>query len=205
MQNAQIEKTLAELYKDSKYDKFKIIKKIGKRYFRPIEPADFKDIYLSITKKQGESLVKLIKENNLKNIIEFGTSFGISTIFLAQGAIQTKGKIITTELIESKAKKAIENFKRAGINELIDVKIGNALDTLKNYNNSIDLLFLDGWNNLYLPLFTLLEPNFHKDTIIYVDNANMDDSRSFLKTVEKKSKFKIQTLHKGKAALIRLK
>lgn len=201
----KIEATLNDLYNDSKSDKFNVIKGLAKSIFRGIQPSDFKDVYLSISRKEGKELVKLIKENNLKNIVEFGTSFGISTLFLAQGAMETNGRIITTELIETKAQKAFENFKKAGVNELIQVRIGNALETLKNHKQPIDLLFLDGWKDLYLPLFEMLESNFHANTIIYVDNANMAESKAFLKTISLNPKYKLQKKNGGKVVLIHLK
>ncbi len=88
-------------------------KGMAKSIFRPMRPSDFEEAYLSISQDQGEELSRIIKERKFKNIVEFGTSFGISTIYLAQGAMETGGHIITTELIESKAIKAIENFKPA--------------------------------------------------------------------------------------------
>ena len=204
-QQKQIELTLNELYKDSKYDVLKMVKGAAKSVFRPMQPLDFKEAYLSISKEQGEGLKQLIKKNNIKNIIEFGTSFGISTLFLAQGAMETEGHIITTELIESKALKAIDNFKKAGVNVLIEVRIGDAMETLKNHNEPFDLLLLDGWKDLYLPLFQMLESNFHADTFIYVDNADMAEVQAFLKTVSHSSRYQLQTLFAGKSVLITLK
>lgn len=201
----QITNTLNELFNDSKYDLVKMAKGAAKSVFRPMQPSDFKDAYLSISKEQGQGLIKLIVDNRLKNIVEFGTSFGISTLFLAQGVMETGGHIITTELIDTKAKKAMDNFKRAGVNDLIEVRIGDAMETLKNHNESIDLLLLDGWKDLYLPLFEMLEPNFNTNTIIYVDNANMADSQIFLRTVGKNKKYHLQPKFGGKVVLITLK
>lgn len=202
MQNIQIENTIAELYKDSKNDYLKMMRGAAKSIFRPMQPSDFKDAYLAISKEQGRDLVELIKRNDIKNIVEFGTSFGISILFLTQGAIQTGGRIITTELIESKAKKAIENFKTAGVNDLIEVRIGDAMQTLENQDEQIDLLLLDGWKDLYLPLFRMLEPNYHSKTIIYVDNADMAESRSFLNTIGQNSKYKLKSDYNGKVVII---
>ncbi|MBJ2175171.1 class I SAM-dependent methyltransferase [Aureibaculum sp. A20] len=202
VKNNNIENTLNYLLSDSKKDKYKIIKGLAKSMFTPMQPSDFKDAYLSISKKQGEGLVQLIKSNNFKNIVEFGTSFGISTLYLAKGVIETQGHIITTELIESKAHKAIENFKKARVNTIIEVRIGDAMETLKNHRASIDLLFLDGWKDLYLPIFQMLEPNFNNNTIVYVDNANMEESLAFLKTVSQNKKYKFQTEFNGKVVLI---
>lgn len=203
-QQEQIATTITELFNDSKYDVLNIMKGAAKSAFRPMQPLDFKDAYLSISKEQGEGLIKLITDNKLKNIVEFGTSFGISTLFLAQAVIETGGHIITTELIDSKAHQAISNFKRAGVSHLIDVRIGDAMETLKNHDQPIDLLLLDGWKDLYLPLFQMLEPNFHSNTFIYVDNAEMDETKAFIKVIHKNSKYQIQSFFDGKVVLITL-
>ena len=202
---SKIDSVISELYKDSKNDYLKMIKGATKSIFRPIQPSDFKNVYLAISKEQGEALVDLIKKNDIKNIVEFGTSFGISTLFLAQGVMQTGGKVITTELIESKAQQAIKNFKHAGINNLIEVRIGNAMTALQNYQEPIDLLLLDGWKDLYLPLFQMLEPNFHTNTIVYVDNADMAESRSFLSTIAQNPKYNLQSDYNGKVFLITMR
>lgn len=199
----KIESVITKLYNDSKNDYLKMMKGVAKSIFRPIQPSDFKDVYLSISKEQGHDLVKLIIENDIKNIVEFGTSFGISTLFLAQGVLKTGGSIITTELIESKARKAIENFKAAEVNGFIEVRIGDAMQTLKNHEMPIDFLLLDGWKDLYLSLFRMLEPNFHSKTLIYVDNADMAESRSFLNTIGQDSNYELKSDYNGKVVIIR--
>ena len=200
--HTQIETILNELFKEASHDHIKMIKGIAKSVFRPIQPSDFKDVYLSISKKQGEELRQIIIENNFKNIVEFGTSFGISTLYLAQGALETNGNIVTTELIPSKAKRAMENFTKAGVSQLIDLRVGDALDTLKGYKNPIDLLVLDGWKDLYLPLFNLLESTFHNKTIIYVDNADMNYTQAFLKAIAQTSNYSQVSYHNGKVVLL---
>lgn len=201
----QIETTIAQLYDDAKHDQIEIVKSLARSTFRPMQPIDFKDVFLSISKEQGEGLRRLIQDKEIKNIVEFGTSFGISTLFLAQGVTVTGGKIITTEIIESKAKSAIENFKKAGVNELIEVRIGNALETLKNHREPIDLLLLDGWKDLYLPIFQMLEPNFHVNTIIYVDNAEMAETQDFIETIGQNDNYEIQSMFRGKVVLLKMR
>ncbi|MFD1552991.1 hypothetical protein DNU06_11740 [Putridiphycobacter roseus] len=200
----QIDTTIRALYKHARFDKLKIMKGLAKSMSRSMQPSDFEDAYLSINQEQGEYLTDLIVNQKFKNIIEFGTSFGISTLFLARGAMKTNGKIITTELLASKAEQAILNFKKAGVSDLIEVRTGDAMETLKKHNNPIDLLLLDGWKNLYLPLFKMLEPNFTKETNIYVDNADMPESKTFLKNINP-GKYKITSLFGGKAMLITIK
>ncbi|WP_299110109.1 O-methyltransferase [uncultured Winogradskyella sp.] len=201
----QIKTTISELFEDSKYDMLKMMKGAAKSIFRRMQPLDFKDAYLSISKEQGQGLIKLIKDNKLKNIVEFGTSFGISTLFLAQGVIETGGHIITTELIDSKAQKAIDNFKKARVSDLIDVRIGDAMETLKNHDDPIDLLLLDGWKDLYLPIFQMLESNFHSNTFIYVDNAEMAETKAFINVIRQNSKYQLKYQFGGKVVLITIK
>lgn len=201
----QIEITLDQLFADAKFDHLKMMRGAAKSIFRPIQPSDFKEVYLSISKEQGRNLAQLIRENNIKNIVEFGTSFGISTLFLAQGVVHTGGHVITTELIASKAKKAVENFKQAGVNDYIEVRVGDAQKTLSHHQKPIDLLLLDGWKDLYLPIFKMLEPNFHGDTFIYVDNADMAETRAFLKEIAQNSKYQFQSQYGGKVVLVTLK
>ncbi len=197
-----IQTTLNYLFDDAKNDNLKVIKGFAKSVFRPIQPKDFEDVYLSISRKQGEELVKLIKKHDIKNMVEFGTSFGISTLFLAEGAIATNGNIITTELLTTKAKKAVDNFEKAGVSHLIEMRTGDAMTTLKNHDQPIDLLFLDGWKDLYLPLFNMLVPNFHAQTIIYVDNADMKESKSFLNTIRQNKDYQLQSKYDEKVVLI---
>ncbi len=201
-QQQKIKATINELYSDSKFDGVKMMKGAAKSMFRPIQPKDFEDVYLSISSHQGEHLRELIIAKGIKHVVEFGTSFGISTLYLAQGVGVTGGHIITTELLASKAKKAAENFKKAGVQDLIEIRTGDAMETLKNHNQPVDLLLLDGWKDLYLPLFRMLEPNFHSQTVVYVDNANMADSQVFLNTIKLNGSYEIQKMYNGSVALI---
>ena len=198
----QIDSVLNALFQDAKRDSLRIFKRAAKSVLGEFKPGNFKDVYLSISQEQGEELQELIEQYGLKNMVEFGTSFGISTLFLAKGALTTGGSIITTELLESKARKAKDNFQRAGVEDLIDVRVGDAMDTLKGHAEPIDLLLLDGWKDLYYPLFKMLEPNFHQGTFIYVDNADMNETRLFLSKIEATKEYQLQTRHGHKVVLI---
>lgn len=198
----KIEHKLAALHNDAKNDFMRMGRGMVKSIFRPMQPVDFENAYLPISRAQGQDIRELILKNNYKNIVEFGTSFGISTIYLADAARQTNGKVITTELLESKAHKAIQNIEDAGLSDYVDVRIGNAMETLKAYKESIDFLFLDGWKDLYLPLFKMLEPCFHKNTLIYADNMDMGGTQNYADYVlEKSNTYITQPIHNGKAFL----
>lgn len=137
-------------------------------------------MHISITREQGEYIYDLLIRANAKNIVEFGTSFGISTIYLAAAAKENKGRVITSELLASKCKIALQNFKDADVNDIIDLREGDAMETLKDIPNNIDFLLLDGWNNLYKPLLKMLEPKLSNGAYIYTDNIMFAGSKPFV-------------------------
>lgn len=201
-QKMNIEKTLKALHHDAQKDYMRMGKGIVKSIFRPMQPADFKHAYLPISKEQGVHLRELIIENDCKQVVEFGTSFGISTIYLADAVRQTGGKVISTELLRNKAEKASQNIKDAGLNDYVEIKIGDAMETLKDHHTPIDFLFLDGWKDLYLPLFQMLEPHFHSGTLIYADNMDMADTAPYANYIKlKKNRYTTRSIYHGKAFL----
>ncbi len=197
-----VEKKLSMLHRDAQKDYMRIGRGVVKSIFRPMQPADFKNAYLPVSQKQGEALREIIIKNNFKEIVEFGTSFGISTIYLADGARETNGKVVSTELIESKAARAGENIKDAGLSDFVEILVGDAMQTLKDHSSPIDFLFLDGWKDLYLPLFKMLEPNFHSGTMIYADNMDMAGTQPYAAYLsEKRNSYSTEIIHGGIAYL----
>lgn len=175
-----IQQTLNRLHHDSSREMGKILKGLSKGIFRKLQPEDMKDAYIAISRKQGEFLYDLLIEQQAKNIVEFGTSFGISTIYLAAAAKENGGKVITTELLPEKCAVAQKNFEEAGLSDLIELRQGDAMQTLQHLDESIDFLLMDGWNDLYLPLLKQLEPSFKEGTIIYTDNASFRSAKPYL-------------------------
>jgi predicted O-methyltransferase YrrM len=196
---------LIDLHDDAKKDFMRVGKGIVKSVFRPLKPIDFEQAYLPISKDQGFALQELVIENNCKNIIEFGTSFGISTIYLADAVRKTGGKVITTEILGSKAQRAIRNIDDAGLSDYVEVKIGDAMKSLKDHKAPVDFLFLDGWKDLYLPLFQMLEPYFHSRTLIYADNMDMTGTQDYATYVlNKTNAYSTEFVHNKKAFLTKI-
>ena len=185
--NNTIINTLNRLHNEASSQGFTILKGLSKGIFRKLKPEDMEEAYIAISRQQGQFLFDLLVQNNAKHIVEFGTSFGISTIYLGAAAERTNGKVITTELLASKCKIANQNFKQAGLENIIELREGDAMETLKNINDGIDFLLLDGWNDLYLPLLQLLEPKFKKGTLIYTDNASFKSAKPFLNYIQANS------------------
>jgi predicted O-methyltransferase YrrM len=131
-----------------------------------------RDIYMPVSREVGRLLYVLARSRGARTIVEFGTSFGISGIHLAAALRDNGGgRLITTELDEVKARGAQENFRAAGLDDLIELRIGDAFETLQpKLGGPIDFLLLDGWKQLYLPMLQFLEPRLAPGAVIAADD-----------------------------------
>jgi predicted O-methyltransferase YrrM len=131
-----------------------------------------RDIYMPVSADVGRLLYILAHARRARTVVEFGTSFGISGIHLAAALRDTGGaRLITTEIDPVKATRAAENFATAGLADLVEIRRGDAFETLKDIApGTIDFLLLDGWKNLYLPLLKALEPQLAPGALIVADD-----------------------------------
>jgi predicted O-methyltransferase YrrM len=135
----------------------------------------FKDVYMSVSSEGGALLYLLARATGARTVVEYGTSFGVSTIHLASAVRDNGGgTVIGTELQHDKAVAAQRNFVEAGVSDLIDLRVGDALETLADVPEVVDLVLLDGWPDLALPVLRLLEPSLRPGSLILVDDVDMD-------------------------------
>ncbi len=145
------------------------------------------DVYLSIDPEMGQFLTLAAESIGAGRIVEFGTSFGISTIYLAAAVKARGGQVIGSELEVNKVARARENLAEAELSEQCDVREGDALQTLQSVESPIDMVFLDGWKELYLPVLKLLEPKLRPGALVLADNIHTfpDDLAPFLDYVSR--------------------
>lgn len=130
--------------------------------------------YIPVSPEGGRFLYILARSHRSQSIVEFGTSFGISTIHLAAAARDNKAnRVISTEKHPEKVKQARKNLTDAGLAEYVEVREGEALKTLANLDADIDFLFLDGWKDLYLPVLKLVEPRLRVGALVVADDLNL--------------------------------
>lgn len=134
-----------------------------------------KDFPLAVSRETGSLLYMLARSCKAKNIVEFGTSFGLSTLYLAAALRDNGGGLlITSEFEPSKVAKARENFIAGGLMDLIEIREGDALKTLSvDLPESIDLVLLDGAKALYPEILTLVENRLRPGALIVADNADL--------------------------------
>jgi predicted O-methyltransferase YrrM len=138
------------------------------------EATDYKGLYhefagnfLNVSAEFGQFLYICARARQAKHIVEFGTSFGISTIYLAVALRDGGGgRLIGTELEPTKAQRARENLSGAGLTDIVDIRVGDALETLRaRIGDNVDLV--------------LLEPHLSPGALVIGDNA-IEESGGYL-------------------------
>lgn len=143
-----------------------------------------KDLWLPVSRETGVLLYQLARSSNARNIIEFGTSFGLSTLYMAAALRDNGGggRLISSEFEPSKIAKAREHLAEGGVADLVEIREGDALKTLASgLPESIDLVLLDGAKALYPDILALLESRLRPGALIVADNA--DHSPEYLARV----------------------
>lgn len=133
-----------------------------------------KDLWLPVSPQAGRLLYLLARHANARNVVEFGTSFGISTLHLAAALRDNGGgRVITTEFEPAKVARAQAHVAEAGLTDLVDFREGDALQTLRaNLPGSVDLLLLDGAKALYGDVLDLIEPRLRPGALVIADNVD---------------------------------
>jgi len=129
---------------------------------------------MAIDPAQGVFCYLLARSVMASRIIEFGTSFGVSTIYLATAVRDNGGgMVIGTEMVASKAEQARANIGAAGLAEFVDIRTGDALDTLKNETGSVDFFLNDGFPPAALPVLKIVAPLLRAGGIVVTDNVGL--------------------------------
>lgn len=144
-------------------------------------PSDWAErmssFYLPVSREQGRFLYQTVRATKAQYVVEFGTSFGISAIYIAAALNDNQGgKLVSAELIESKAVRARSHIHNLGLSDYVDIRIGDALVTLRDPEKPIDILFLDGGPSLYLSILKLLQPHLSEGALVIADNVPTTDN-----------------------------
>ncbi|WP_406138984.1 O-methyltransferase [Streptomyces sp. NBC_01089] len=154
----------------------------------PQERADATaEIYMPVSAAGGQLLYNLVRAVRPATVVEFGMSFGISTLHLAAAVRDNgAGRVITTELSKDKVAAARRTFADAGLDDVITVLEGDALETLDGPDGldaPADFVLLDGWKDLCLPVLRLLEPQLAPGTLVVADDVNLGSLLPYLEYV----------------------
>jgi len=153
------------------------------------ERSDYRKVYsghaehfLSVTPRYGRFLYAIARACKARRIVEFGTSMGVSTIYLAAALRDNGGgQLIGSELEPAKVARARAHVEAAGLADLVDIREGDALETLKDVGGEVDLALVDGAWSLYLPVLKLIEPRLRPGAVILAENAFADDYLEYVR------------------------
>lgn len=146
-------------------------KLLGRAGSLPHEVKRLRNLYVPVSKKQGEFLYLIARSLRANRIVEFGTSFGISTTYLAAAVKDNGGGVVIgSELEPTKVEIARRNLEEAGLNRLVEIREGDAQETLRDPGGIIDMVLLDGFKGLYLPMLKMLTPHLRQGAVVVGDN-----------------------------------
>jgi predicted O-methyltransferase YrrM len=128
------------------------------------------EMLLPVGRAAGTLMNLLIKEAAARTILEVGSSYGYSTTWLAEGARAVGGKVISLELRAAKTEYARVQLKRAGLDEYVEFRIGDALASLAALAGPFDFVLIDLWKDLYVPVWEGLHRKLAEGAIVIADN-----------------------------------
>jgi predicted O-methyltransferase YrrM len=137
--------------------------------------------YMAVSRETGRLLYVLARTRRAQVIVEFGASFGISTLHLAAALRDCGGgRLITTEYEPNKVAATRAVLSEAGLGDLVEVREGEALETLAgDVPTPIDFLFLDGAKPMYLDVLRLLMPRLAPGAVVLADNSDSSGARNY--------------------------
>ncbi len=182
LQSPRVKATLERLHREARGDWKKFIGITpryvagllrGRSMHQTITPAVAGDIYMPVSPDKGRFLYITARALGARRIVEFGTSFGLSTIYLA-AAVQDNGggRVVGTEIEPGKHRRAQAHLAEAGLAAVAEVRLGDAMETLRDIEAPVDMVFMDGWKVLYLPLLRQLTPALRPGAVVIADNVN---------------------------------
>lgn len=125
----------------------------------------------NVVPSEGEHLSGLVKKLNAKRVLEVGTSNGYSGLWFAIALRETGGRLVTLEIDEGRRLLALENFAAAGVAELIDSRLGDALQEIPKLAGPFDLVFLDAAKGQHVQYLNLVLPMVRTGGVIVAHNV----------------------------------
>ncbi|WP_273453049.1 O-methyltransferase [Nevskia ramosa] len=142
----------------------------------------YDDKFIAIEAGQGALLYQLARAAQARRIVEFGSSFGVSTIWLASALRDTincepasrggsgRDVVIGTEMVAAKVVAARQHIEQAGLGSYVEIREGDARETLRSLDGPIDFVLIDGFPDLALEVLQLLTPKLRCGAIVVADN-----------------------------------
>ena len=140
----------------------------------------FADKYVALEPDKAAFCYLTCRALRARRIVEVGTSYGVSTLWLAKAVKDNGGGVvIATEYEPEKAKAARANFVEAGLAEFIELREGDARETLKSLAGPIDFVLMDIWGDIPRPTIELIAPHLRMGAVVCADNTGGERSQEY--------------------------
>jgi predicted O-methyltransferase YrrM len=136
-----------------------------------------RDKLVALDRDKAEFCYQLCRATDARRIVEIGTSFGVSTLYLAAAvrdnvrAAGGDGVVIGTEYEPNKAAFARAHFEQAGLSRFIELREGDLRETLLQIDGPVDFMLVDIWIAMARPALELVTPHLRPGAIVVCDNT----------------------------------
>lgn len=132
------------------------------------------DKYVALDQDKAEFVYALCRAANASRIVEAGTSFGVSTLYLAAAVRDNGGGLVTTcDIEQDKAAIAARHFEEAGLSRFVDLRVGDVRETLRGPIEPIDVVLLDIWAPIAGDVIELIGPHVRLGGVVVADNTTV--------------------------------
>ena len=161
---------------------------------------------LNVPEEDGRILYEIILQNKYKRALEIGTSTGHSAIWIAWALSKTGGKLITIEIDKGRYKRALMNFKEAGLSDNIDARLADAHDLVKALSGPFDFVFIDADKDWYTNYAKTLVPKLDLGGCITAHNVEegrfgMRGTRQYYEYMKSLPEFETSILPRSQAGV----
>ncbi len=133
------------------------------------------ELLMSVGPDAGIFLNILAKAAKAKTILELGTSYGHSTIYLAEAARQNGATVISCDWDQAKQDFARDKLAQAGLAHVVDFRCGDALEIIPALKGVVDFCLIDLWNAAFIPAFNAVHPKLAAEAYVVADNMIVPD------------------------------
>ena len=165
---------------------------------RQIEELSEREYLPIIGPQKGKRLVDTVRRFSVKSVLEVGTLVGYSAILIASNLPQG-GRVVTIEVKPESARLAQENIRRAGLDDKIELHIGDALTLIPGMDGRFDMVFLDATKDEYLKYLKLSEDKLERGGVVFADNVRTParEMRNYLDYVRKSGGYSSEYIDVG--------
>ncbi len=156
---------------------------------------------MNVPAEDGRLLYDIIMDKGYQKGLEIGTSNGYSALWLGLAFKKNGGNLITLEIEPKRAREARENFEHAGLDDIIDLRINDALKEIPALEGKFDFVFIDAWKPDYIKYLELILPKMKPGGVITAHNVTSQGNsmRDFLEEIQQNPKL-ITTIDRSSRA-----